>query len=94
MLGNLLSVVTIDILSSWFWGGVLVNYELKGRDRAEVSRDFAALVLGIGSLHINTRCLPPPPSFLLLLNSVSLVHSSTVWVCDKERESNHMEEKS
>lgn len=63
MLGNLLSVVTIDILSSFFFlFFVLMNYKLKGRDRAEVSRDFAALALGIGSLHINTPCLLHPPS--------------------------------
>lgn len=62
MLGNLLSVVTIDILSSWvfFFFFVLVNYKLKGRDRAKLSRDFAALVLGIGFLHINTPCLLLP----------------------------------
>lgn len=73
MLGNLLSVVTIDILSPCFFFVFLVvlfffllmNSKLKGRDRAEASRDFAALALRIGSLHINTPCLPRPPSFLL-----------------------------
>lgn len=82
MLGNFLSIVTIDILSSFFFVCfvlfsffwvffvaffVLMNYKLKGRDRAEASRDFAAVALGIGSLYINTPCLPPcpPPPQLL-----------------------------
>lgn len=64
-----------------------LKQSLKGRDGANVSRNFLALAFGIFSLHIKPLLLLASPYFCL-----QYFTAGTVGVCDDHREeTSHME---